>query len=213
MGHAAQRNRRSALCLAWLLLGALAAHAEVTSLPVPPSNVADALQQVARQAAVVFTGSVLSVTGDATGGATVRFAVEQGVRGVASGGGYTMHVSAWTGGAERYFPGERALFLLTAPSAAGYSAPVMGERGIVPLSGDALVGNLDLRWIATGVQRARPGASPVTQTAAVRIAAGEKLSASASAPAIATVPDVHSIDRDLVLGLLRSAHTSTEQEH
>lgn len=191
----------------------------------PATSVAGALQEVARQAAVIFTGSVSSVTPDPAGGAKITFAVEQGVRGVASGSRYTMHVTAWGGGAERYFPGERALFLLTAPSAAGYSAPVMGERGIVPQSGDALVGNLDLRWIATDVQRAQESlgqgelmsasvrSASVTAMAAAPQPADVK-SEQGSTPStvsLAGMPDVHAIDRDLLLDLLRNGNAAMEQ--
>ena len=184
----------------------------------PTTNVAAALQQLAGQAAVIFTGSVATVKADASGAAQVEFTVERGVRGVSSGSRYSVNVSAWAGGAERYYAGERALFLLTAPSVSGYSAPVMGERGVVPLSGDTLVGNLDLRWIASDVQRGMQVAAQSVITSPQRPAAA---SAAAEVPGAATpetlqqdttpatapnaLPDVRAIDRDLVLDLLRSS--------
>ncbi|WP_419804555.1 hypothetical protein [Terriglobus sp.] len=190
-----------------------------TAASAPSNSIASALQQLAGQAAIIFTGTVATVVADANGGAQVKFIVEQGVRGVASGTGYTMHASPWAGGAERFYPGERALFLLTAPSASGYSAPVMGERGVAPLSGDALVGNLDLRWVATDVQRgaqAQDGRSAASaQVRSAAVSAGMEPANAAIKPAqnagpvadpasTSAMPDVHAIDRDLVLDLLRT---------
>lgn len=232
MGHGPQQNTRTAILAALLCcsVATLAAQSTrpLTPLPstpgaaddaaaAPSTSVANALQQLAGQASVIFTGTVVSTTPDTLGGAKVKFAVEKGVRGVASGATYIMQISAWGGGVERFYPGERALFLLTAPSVAGYSAPVMGERGVVPLSGDALVGDLDLRWIATDVQRGSPSQdssdSPTAQVhSAAVVAAGVILPSTAktleqSTPATTTVssaalPDVQAIDRDLVLDLL-----------
>ena len=191
--------------------------------PAPATSVASALQELAAQARVIFTGSVVQVDADTAGGALVRFRVERGIRGVHSGAEYRMRVSAWAGGAERYHPGERALFLLTAPSVSGYSAPVMGEHGIVPLSGDTLVGNLDLRWIATDVLRGTPGSDQGRNDAGqLRSAA---VLASGAAPSSTTgklqqdvttttplaMPDVHAIDRDLILDLLRNGTAATGQ--
>ena len=155
----------------------------------------------------------------------MKFAVEQGIRGASSGAGYTMHISAWAAGAERYDVGERALFLLTAPSASGYSAPVMGERGIVPLSGDALAGNLDLRWVAADVQRgSQPQDQSGTATARMRsaavmvgvspVSAGSTPSqddTTATSSGFSVLPDVHAIDRDLILDLLRAGTSAVEQ--
>lgn len=185
----------------------------------PCTDIASALQQVASQAAVAFTGSVAALQVDPVGGARVTFQVEQGVRGVASGASYTARVSAWAGGADRFYTGERALFLLTAPSVSGFSAPVMGERGIVPLSGDTLVGNLDLRWIAADVQRGSTfAAKSVTGApllrAATTVLASDTSAATPPAADVAnslTLPDVHAIDRDLVLDLLRTAQPATGQ--
>lgn len=184
------------------------------TVTAPPStSVEAALQQIAAQAGVVFTGSVSAVQAEVGGGARVTFQVERGLRGVASGAEYRVHVSAWAGGASRFYPGERALFLLTTPSVAGFSAPVMGERGIVPLSGDALVGNVDLQWVAADVQRG----APITLEVAPSVHAAVLTLSAAQAPASAagatssdslTLPDVHAIDRDLVLDLLRFATSS-----
>lgn len=187
------------------------------------TSVAEAFEQLAGQASVIFTGSVAAVQPDSSGSATVKFTVESGVRGVASGAGYTMLVSAWAGGAERYYTGERALFLLTAPSVSGYSAPVMGERGIVPLTGDVLVGNLDLRWVGADVQRGTPAQSEIRSTAKMRIAtladdagplsiASQASPASAAASSAFPLPDVRAIDRGLILDLLRTGKTATSEK-
>ena len=47
--------------------------------------------------------------------------------------------------------GERALVMLHAPSAAGYSSPVAGGDGVVPLYGSVPTGVLDLRLLAQHV--------------------------------------------------------------
>lgn len=191
--------------------------------PAPARNVADALQSIAMQAGVVFTGAVVETRPDGADGAFVSFHVERGVRGVASGATYTAHISAWAGGSGRYPVGQRALFLLTAPSVAGFSAPVMGERGIVPLSGDSLVGNLDLRWIAADVQRVPSSSANRARSAqalaaaeapatanAHSLASGNAAAVEQGSPALGGLPDVQAIDRDLVLDLLRTSDFAAE---
>ncbi len=226
MRHAAQRYSlafllflSSALATAQVSLQQAAklksAQTAEDSLPTPPQTVESALQRLALQAAIIFTGSVTRVTGKPNGG-EVEFAVEQGLRGVASGSIYRIRVSTWGGGVQRYTAGRRALFLLYAPSAAGFSSPVNGEEGIVPLSGDALVGSMDLRWIATGVARNVTIQSDRLQEPVVKRQASVAVpftdatiqtiqnvdARSQLAISNVTGQDVHAIDRDLIIGML-----------
>jgi hypothetical protein len=116
---------------------------------------------LASRAGVVFVGQVQKI--EPKGGVVeITFAVQQPVLGVV-GGSYVMREWAgrWTGGAQRYWVGERAMFFLHAPSAAidggaGLSSPVDGMMGVVPVvprgaNGSAL---LDVRWLASRVRRA-----------------------------------------------------------
>lgn len=221
MRHAAfQYSRRGALCIALLLTGVQAARAQAN----PPQTVENALQEIASQAAVIFAGSVAEIDAPADGTVTITFAVEEGLRGVSSGDVYRMRVSTWAGGAERYHVGERALFLLHAPSAAGFSSPVGGERGIVPLAGDAVSGSVDLRWVATGVLRAASALSGA-QVAAAAVAVSPAAAImgadtnEAAQPAEAMLRssnvlghDMHAIDRDLVTGMLRTWNTAAAKQ-
>jgi hypothetical protein len=116
---------------------------------------------LASRAGVVFVGQVETI--EPKGGVVeVTFAVQQPVLGVV-GGSYVMREWAgrWTGGQQRYWVGERAMFFLLAPSgsvhdAVGLSSPVDGMAGVVPVvpmgtNGRAL---LDVRWLAARVRRA-----------------------------------------------------------
>jgi hypothetical protein len=120
---------------------------------------------LASRADVVFVGQVQKIEpkgGPGGGVVEITFAVQQPVLGVV-GGSYVMREWAgrWTGGAQRYWVGERAMFFLHAPSAAidggeGLSSPVDGMMGVVPVvpmgaNGSAL---LDVRWLASRVRRA-----------------------------------------------------------
>lgn len=63
-------------------------------------------------------------------------------------------------GTARYVVGQRALLLLHAPSAAGFSSPVGGADGVVSVQGEAVGGTTDLRWVAARALRTvalRPG--------------------------------------------------------
>lgn len=84
--------------------------------------------------------------------------MQQPVLGVV-GGSYVMREWAgrWTGGQEHFQVGQRAMFFLHAPGAAGLSSAVDGMMGVVPVvpmgaNGQAL---LDVRWLATRVRRAK----------------------------------------------------------
>jgi hypothetical protein len=133
-----------------------AAFAQQRGERAPATSVGGELRGLASRAGVVFVGQVQRI--EPKGGVVeITFTVQQPVLGVV-GGSYVMREWAgrWTGGTQRYWVGERAMFFLHAPSAAGLSSPVEGMMGVVPVvpmgaNGDAL---LDVRWLATRVLRA-----------------------------------------------------------
>ena len=162
----------------WLLVaGACAAAAQTigkAASGAAPQTVEAALHAMSDRAAVVFVGTVTAVrrvgTDEASAGAgevDTEFAVEQGLRGTASGGTYTLREWAgrWAGTDERYRVGQRLLMMLHAPSASGLSSPVGGADGAIPIrGGGAAVGEgdgstaagtavVDLRWVGARLRR------------------------------------------------------------
>jgi hypothetical protein len=121
----------------------------------PVASVAGVLRNLASRAGVVFVGQVQSIVPKA-GVVEITFQVQQPVIGVV-GGTYVLREWAgrWTGGQLRYRIGQRAMFFLHAPSAAGLSSPVDGMAGIVPLvpMGANVGPLLDVRMLATRVAR------------------------------------------------------------
>ena len=170
-----------------------------------------ALHALADQADVIFAGEVVAIHHD-PGAVRVDWRVIDGVRGVQTGGNFTLREWAglWTGDGDRYRLGQRALLLLHAESAAGFRSPVGGTDGILPLNGDLLGGTADLRWIAT--RRLRPELPAIFPDRDVAGPLGLRAEASAStlAPA-ATEPDLHAIDAGLVAQLLRAWSTRSAQ--
>jgi hypothetical protein len=139
---------------------------------------------LAARAGVVFVGQVQRI--EPKGGvAEVTFQVLQPVLGVV-GGTYVMREWAgrWTGGQQRYWVGQRAMFFLHAPSVsangeAGLSSPVDGMVGVVPLvpmgaNGGAL---LDARWLATRVRRAAGAPMVGAATGAIALADAVRVTA------------------------------------
>jgi hypothetical protein len=127
----------------------------VPATSVPATSVSGVLRGLASRAGVVFVGQVQSIKPE-DGVVVVTFQVQRAVLGVV-GGTYVMREWAgrWTGGQQRYQVGQRAMFFLHAPSAAGLSSPVDGMMGVVPVvpmgaNADAL---LDVRWLGSRVRR------------------------------------------------------------
>ena len=121
----------------------------------PAKSVGAELRLLASRAGVVFVGQVEKIE-PKDGLVEITFSVQQPVLGVV-GGSYVMREWAgrWTGGQQHFQVGERAMFFLHAPSAAGLSSAVDGMLGAVPVvpmgaNGQAL---LDVRWLATRVRR------------------------------------------------------------
>ncbi len=164
----------------------------------PPASAEAALQAMFAEAGVVFAGEVIRVQrGD--GFVDIRFRVDEAVRGVTAGTLYTLREwnGLWTDQA-RYVSGERLLLLLHAVSAAGYSSPVGGMDGAIPISGDAVAGTVDLRWVAARDVR-RSGRATVVSA----VGAGERGGPGADASAAAGDALAHT-DRGVVMDLLHA---------
>lgn len=180
-----------------------------------------ALHQMSDQAPVIFVGTVIDVQrteGDGIGGGIVeiQFEVEQAIRGC-SGGTYTLREwgGLWTANDARYRVGQRLLLLLHAPGATGFSSPVGGMDGAIPLrsSGSGVKASdgsttaaqevADLRWIGaklartvnyrnprmTGLPMARSlnSSSPAAGTDAGATSSNESSSTPAQEAAVSTV--------------------------
>ena len=135
--------------------GGAAAQQVGSAADAPAASVAGVLRNLASRAGVVFVGRVERIL-PKDGVVEITFLVEQTVKG-SVGGRYVEREWAgrWTGGQQRYWVGQRAMFFLYAPSAAGLSSPVDGMAGVVPLvpvqtKVDPL---LDVRMLATRVRR------------------------------------------------------------
>jgi hypothetical protein len=112
-----------------------------------PATVDALIRQMSRSAGIVFAGEVIAVRppvgfagspADAAEGVVeIDFRVDQAVRGAEAGSVYTLREWAglWTGGMERYRPGQRRLMLLHAAGARGFASPVHGPEGAIPLRG------------------------------------------------------------------------------
>jgi len=168
-------------------------HAQIVA-QTGPEMTEDALYAMAQQAAVIFTGQVVTVRrlggiDGTTGVVEIDFAVDDTVLGVV-GSTYTLREWAglWAAGDQPLRVGQHYLMLLHAPSATGLSSPVGGMDGAIPIRGGsepalAEPGRgtpdgrmVDLRWVATRVIRpisdgansvAHPTALPVPVRAEV----------------------------------------------
>jgi hypothetical protein len=146
------------------------------SVPATPAtSVSGVLRSLASRAGVVFVGQVQSIVPNACV-VKITFQVQQPVLG-GVGSTYVLREWAgrWTGGQQRYQVGQRAMFFLHAPSAAGLSSPVDGLVGVVPLipMGAEVTPLLDVRLLATQVSR--PVGSPMAaaETGAIGLADAE----------------------------------------
>ncbi len=151
------------------------------AFPEPATTLEAALHQAFLDADIAFTGEVTSISQE-NSAVLIRWHVEQGIKGVSSGGSYALREWAglWSGGTARYTVGQRALMLLHAPSGAGYASPV--PDGLIPLRGNAGSSTVDLRWMAQHV--AVTDTPRLTPMLALR-AAGGSVSAAAALQAAA----------------------------
>lgn len=141
--------------------------------PRLPMTTLDALQQMELRAGVVFAGEVVAIRRVGTGlsgseggspqnsfagnaGAVeVEIHIEDAVRGCTAGGQYVLREwpGLWVNQGPRYRVGQRAVWLLHAPNAAGMSSPVGGMVGVLPVTGRGARTLVDLRWMKTQVAR------------------------------------------------------------
>jgi len=169
---------------------------------------------MAAQASIIFTGQVRSIAReDAHGYVDVSFTVLQVLRGT-SAKIYVLREWAglWIGQPERYRVGERVLLLLRSRSRSGFSSPVGGLDGAIPIlgnsqpplldatgqvpadPGDSSQGGadpgswrIDLRWLATRVERARSVSSTRALFALPKGSAAGSTQAGAALPAVLAV--------------------------
>lgn len=137
------------------------------SRPVSSPLVNADLQRVARRAALIFTGTVISIApvhsngSDEINTVEITFQVEQALRGLRTGQHYTIREwsGLWTSG-PRYRLGQRMMLFLYGPSRAGLTSPVEGSLGRydvdrfgqVSISAASALPNPTARPIAAGPQ-------------------------------------------------------------
>lgn len=137
----------------------------------------DVLAGMEARAGAIFAGEVVAIrrtgqegragaesggiAGDGLDSATsgmveVEVRVDDAIRGCSAGSHYVLREwpGLWLNKSPRYRVGERALWMLYPPNAAGLSSPVGGMAGVVPLSGRGRAMVADLRWVQTRVARA-----------------------------------------------------------
>ena len=135
----------------WVLLRAVA----LAQIAQPDASVGAALRNLASRSGVAFVGRVVEID-RGTGVVTVKFLVEQQLLG-AVGATYTLQEWAglWSAGQHRYSVGERVAIFLHAPGKAGFSSPVDGMDGILPVVQESADSEplLDVRRVAARVQR------------------------------------------------------------
>jgi hypothetical protein len=174
---------------------------EVVESSVSPEA---ALKGMADAAGVVFTGELAAIRkGD--GWVEMDWRVEEGVLGVGNGTIYVQREwsGLWASGDERYRVGQHAIVMLYAPSAAGFSSPVAGMDGVIPLRGDAVTGSVDLRWVMARVMRAKALAGGGVAQVRTLQAIGQIVSAEDPAAKVETDTE-RLVERPIVMGLLRS---------
>jgi hypothetical protein len=160
----------------------------------PPASTESALRAMFAKAGVVFAGEVMHVS-RGEDFVDVVFRVDEAVRGVSPGTLYTLREwgGLWTDHA-RYIAGQRLLLLLHAPSVAGYSSPIGGMDGAIPVRGDAVAGTVDLRWVEARVGRHLDSAVLLTAPTGTVVANGDAV----------PVDTVARTDRGVVMDLLHA---------
>jgi hypothetical protein len=140
------------VCVGWTM--GMGAERSQVGVSTPDASVGAAMRSMALRASAVFVGQVVAI--HRKGGVVeVVFRVDTSVAG-SPGALYTMREWAglWPPGMERYQPGERALVYVHGASAAGFSTPVNGAEGVVPvIAANGTAPLLDVSRLATRVQR------------------------------------------------------------
>lgn len=150
--------------------------------PIPDGAIVGELRTLASHAGSVFVGRITSIQ-RRTGCVEVTFQVEQPVSG-ATGSTFVLREWAglWAPGQGRYAIGQRVLAFVHGAGAAGFSSPVHGPEGLVPVlvQGANAPELLDIRRVAASVLRSsgtplpteRDGAIPLTEALASLTQAG-----------------------------------------
>ena len=125
---------------------------------VPQASISAELQSLAGAAQTIFVGQIVAVQRSKSV-VEVSFRVERPVTGLV-GQTFTMREWAglWAPGTQRYAVGQRVLAFVHGASGAGFSSPVHGAEGLVPVvvQGAEAPQLLDVRRVAASVVRA-PG--------------------------------------------------------
>lgn len=137
MPHTLRALASQCASFALMLVISLTARAQAVN---PPQTTEDALRQLAEQAGIIFTGAVTAVrrpapaSPQAAGVVEIDFAVTDAIRGV-FGSTFTLREWAglWAANDQPFRPGQRFLMLLHTPNAAGFSSPVGGPDGAIPI--------------------------------------------------------------------------------
>lgn len=143
-----------------------AAQAQV---PTPDTTLGVALRNLASRAGVAFVGQVTQIerTGDVV---LVHFRVDQNLLGDAPNP-YILREWAglWPHGEQRYYPGQRAMVFLHTPASSGFSSPVDGAEGMVPVipQGAENTPLLDVRRLDTRLLRNVGDPLPDSTTSAI----------------------------------------------
>jgi hypothetical protein len=110
------------------------------TVEMPSSSEID-LQLLTRRAALIFSGTVTEIdmhereprtTEHPDTGVAIKFQVDEGIKGVATGEQLTIREwrGLWNGGrGQRYRVGEHVLIFYHQPSPLGFSSPVSGDAG------------------------------------------------------------------------------------
>ena len=164
-------NLYKALLGALLFLFGAGQAASAQSAAAPQTSLTDELDSLATRAGAVFAGQVVSI--ERYGSVVeIGFRVEQPVLGPV-GASFTLREWAgmWPQGQFRYFVGERALVFLRQASAAGFSSPVDGADGVVPVvvKGSNAPELLDIRRLAAAILRAPGTPLPTEANGAIQL--------------------------------------------
>ena len=129
------------------------------SSSILPESVSSELAAMAAHASVIFTGQVVAIDRQDTAGfVDIRFRILESVRNAPTSGTYTLREWAglWSAHPDRYRVGQRRLMLLTARGPVGFSAPVAGSNGAIPLIATAQPPLLNSAGIPTPDNAATP---------------------------------------------------------
>ena len=152
--------------------------------------IAAEVRSLAGHAGTIFVGQITSVRRQG-GVVEVSFRVEQPVRG-AAGPAYVMREWAglWPPGHSRYTVGQRVLAFVHGASATGFSSPVHGAEGLVPVvvQGAHSPQLLDIRRVAASVVRAPGDPLPTDKEGAVQLSDVMEMIASPEASGGAVPP-------------------------